>query len=245
MEELIVNNYLDNNISKKKVQTNIIDQNVLSDELKSKLSSKYINPNFKIKISSIMTNFSKNNKKTSNEVDENINSFICIFINKLNNIHKRKTFNIKKNDILSYLDSPLNSPKNDKKMNSIYMSNINILKNNNSSCELKNNKKVNFSEKIKNNANLSQPHFCSKRESKDISLNNNENFSKDIIMKKNIIKYRNPSTILKKKKTNFSQNSSTNIVDNIKKIKMEFGLYYFFFFIILYNTQFSLFLIKY
>ena len=245
MEELIVNNYLDNNISKKKVQTNIIDQNVLSDELKSKLSSKYINPNFKIKISSIITNFSKNNKKTSNEVDENINSFICIFINKLNNIHKRKTFNIKKNDILSYLDSPLNSPKNDKKMNSIYMSNINILKNNNSSCELKNNKKVNFSEKIKNNANLSQPHFCSKRESKDISLNNNENFSKDIIMKKNIIKYRNPSTILKKKKTNFSQNSSTNIVDNIKKIKMEFGLYYFIFFIILYNTQFSLFLIKY
>ena len=245
MEELIVNNYLDNNRSKKKVQTNIIDQNVLSDELKSKLSSKYINPNFKIKISSIMTNFSKNNKKTSNEVDENINSFICIFINKLNNIHKRKTFNIKKNDILSYLDSPLNSPKNDKKMNSIYMSNINILKNNNSSCELKNNKKVNFSEKIKNNANLSQPHFCSKRESKDISLNNNENFSKDIIMKKNIIKYRNPSTILKKKKTNFSQNSSTNIVDNIKKIKMEFGLYYFIFFIILYNIQFSLFLIKY
>lgn len=245
MEELIVNNYLDNNISKKKVQTNIIDQNVLSDELKSKLSSKYINPNFKIKISSIITNFSKNNKKTSNEVDENINSFFCIFINKLNNIHKRKTFNIKKNDILSYLDSPLNSPKNDKKMNSIYMSNINILKNNNSSCELKNNKKVNFSEKIKNNANLSQPHFCSKRESKDISLNNNENFSKDIIMKKNIIKYRNPSTILKKKKTNFSQNSSTNIVDNIKKIKMEFGLYYFIFFIILYNTQFSLFLIKY
>ena len=245
MEELIVNNYLDNNRSKKKVQTNIIDQNVLSDELKSKLSSKYINPNFKIKISSIITNFSKNNKKTSNEVDENINSFICIFINKLNNIHKRKTFNIKKNDILSYLDSPLNSPKNDKKMNSIYMSNINILKNNNSSCELKNNKKVNFSEKIKNNANLSQPHFCSKRESKDISLNNNENFSKDIIMKKNIIKYRNPSTILKKKKTNFSQNSSTNIVDNIKKIKMEFGLYYFIFFIILYNTQFSLFLIKY
>ena len=245
MEELIVNNYLDNNISKKKVQTNIIDQNVLSDELKSKLSSKYINPNFKIKISSIITNFSKNNKKTSNEVDENINSFICIFINKLNNIHKRKTFNIKKNDILSYLDSPLNSPKNDKKMNSIYMSNINILKNNNSSCELKNNKKVNFSEKIKNNANLSQPHFCSKRESKDISLNNNENFSKDIIMKKNIIKYRNPSTILKKKKTNFSQNSSTNIVDNIKKIKMEFGLYYFIFFIILYNIQFSLFLIKY
>ena len=236
MEELIVNNYLDNNRSKKKVQTNIIDQNVLSDELKSKLSSKYINPNFKIKISSIITNFSKNNKKTSNEVDENINSFICIFINKLNNIHKRKTFNIKKNDILSYLDSPLNSPKNDKKMNSIYMSNINILKNNNSSCELKNNKKVNFSEKIKNNANLSQPHFCSKRESKDISLNNNENFSKDIIMKKNIIKYRNPSTILKKKKTNFSQNSSTNIVDNIKKIKMEFGLYYFIFFIILYNT---------
>ena len=76
MEELIVNNYLDNNISKKKVQTNIIDQNVLSDELKSKLSSKYINPNFKIKISSIMTNFSKNNKKTSNEVDENINNFI-------------------------------------------------------------------------------------------------------------------------------------------------------------------------
>ena len=85
----------------------------------------------------------------------------------------------------------------------MYMSNINILKNNNSSCELKNNKKVNFSEKIKNNANLSQPHFCSKRESDDISLNNNENFSKDIIMKKNIIKYRNPSTILKKKKNKF------------------------------------------
>ena len=38
MEELIVNNYLDNNRSKKKVQTNIIDQNVLSDELKSKLN---------------------------------------------------------------------------------------------------------------------------------------------------------------------------------------------------------------
>lgn len=233
MKELIVNNYLDN-ISKKKVQTNIIDQNVFSDELKLKLSSKYINPNFKIKISSIMTNFSKNNKKTSDEVNDNINSFFCIFTNKLNNIHKRKTFNIKKNDILTYLDSPLNSPKNDKNIKSMYMSNINILKNNNSSCELKNNKKVNFSEKIKNNANLSQPHFCSKRESDDISLNNNENFSKDIIMKKNIIKYRNPSTILKKKKTNFSQNNNTNIVDNIKKIKMEFGLYYFIFFYYIY-----------
>ena len=121
MEELIVNNYLDNNISKKKVQTNIIDQNVLSDELKSKLSSKYINPNFKIKISSIMTNFSKNNKKTSDEVDDNINSFFCIFTNKLNDIHKRKTFNIKKNDILTYLDSPLNSPKNDKKIKRMYI----------------------------------------------------------------------------------------------------------------------------
>ncbi len=51
MKELIVNNYLDD-ISKKKVQTNIIEQNVFSDELKSKkikfkiYESKFQNQNF-------------------------------------------------------------------------------------------------------------------------------------------------------------------------------------------------------
>ncbi len=89
-----------------------------------------------------------------------------------------------------------------KKLKECIFSNINILMNDNSSCELKNNKKVNYSEKIKNNDNLSQPHLCSKRESDDVSLNNNETISKDIIMKINI-KYMKSFDYFKKK--NFSR----------------------------------------
>ena len=84
------------NLLKKKSQNkkNINDEcMIFTDELKNKLNSKFINPIFKSKISSIMTNFSKNEMKNSIEIDDNVSPFIGIISNKINHISKKRDSN--------------------------------------------------------------------------------------------------------------------------------------------------------
>ena len=221
------------NLLKKKSQNkkNNNDENMIfTDELKNKLNSKFINPNFKSKLSSIMTNFSKNEKKNNIEIDDNVSPFIEIFSNKINHISKKRDSNIKKNEILNIIDKPLASFKNGKTIKSRCFSNLNILKTKNTNNDtIKNDLNSNFREIKNKNINLSQPHVSSKQIFDEFNFNNSEKFTKEIIMKKNIVK-RNPSNHLKKK-INFSINNSNNIIDNIQKIKLQFGLYFFYFFL--------------
>ena len=222
---------------KKKSQNEKINKNeemIITDELKNKLNSKFINPIFKLKLSSIMTNFYKNDLKNTIENDDNVSSFIGIISNKINYISKKKReSNIKKNEILNIIDKPLTNFKNGKKIKNRCFSNLNILKNRNTNNDtIKNdlNLNQNLSEIKNKNINLSQPHMSIKKNFDEFKFNNSEKFTKEIIMQKNIIK-RNPSNnSLKNKKINFSLNNSNNIIDNIQKIKLQFGLYLFYFY---------------
>lgn len=222
---------------KKKSQNEKINKNeemIITDELKNKLNSKFINPIFKLKLSSIMTNFYKNDLKNTIENDDNVSSFIGIISNKINYISKKKReSNIKKNEILNIIDKPLTNFKNGKKIKNRCFSNLNILKNRNTNNDtIKNdlNLNSNLSEIKNKNINLSQPHMSIKKNFDEFKFNNSEKFTKEIIMQKNIIK-RNPSNnSLKNKKINFSLNNSNNIIDNIQKIKLQFGLYLFYFY---------------
>ena len=221
---------------KKKSQNEKNNKNeemIITDELKNKLNSKFINPIFKLKLSSIMTNFYKNDIKNTIENDDNVSSFIGIISNKINYISKKKReSNIKKNEILNIIDKPLTSFKNGKKIKNRCFSNLNILKNRNTNNDtIKNdlNLNSNLSEIKNKNINLSQPHMSIKKNFDEFKFNNSEKFTKEIIMQKNIIK-RNPSNSIKNKKINFSLNNSNNIIDNIQKIKLQFGLYLFYFY---------------
>jgi len=222
---------------KKKSQNEKNNKNeemIITDELKNKLNSKFINPIFKLKLSSIMTNFYKNDLKNTIENDDNVSSFIGIISNKINYISKKKReSNIKKNEILNIIDKPLTNFKNGKKIKNRCFSNLNILKNRNTNNDtIKNdlNLNSNLSEIKNKNINLSQPHMSIKKNFDEFKFNNSEKFTKEIIMQKNIIK-RNPSNnSLKNKKINFSLNNSNNIIDNIQKIKLQFGLYLFYFY---------------